>query len=65
MVHRDQSAFQIPTSTRKEVTLLLKKDRKVWRKFRKLTTGMQEELIAFCMGNKGLKITYDPFLRKF
>lgn len=31
--------------------------------FSLLPDFLQEEMIAFCMGNRGLKITYDPFFK--
>lgn len=30
--------------------------------FQGLTEQLQEELLEFCMGSRGAKVTYDPFL---
>lgn len=32
--------------------------------FQQLTKEMQEAFLDFCMGNRGLQITYDPFFKK-
>lgn len=48
---------------REEVLQTLKQNPIVYARFLELTDGMQEDLIAFCMGNKGLKITWDPFFK--
>lgn len=64
MEHKQQSVFTIPTNTRREVTDLLQQNPKVYRKFLKLTDDMQEDLVEFCMGTKGLKMTYDPFFKE-
>ena len=41
----------------------IERDAETYRIFQKLSEVLQEELIAFCMGNWGLKITYDPFFK--
>jgi len=66
MRHTDQTktVFRIPTYAREEVTALLRKDSAVYKQFLLLTPELREELISFCMGNKGLKITYDPFFKE-
>lgn len=48
---------------REEVLQTLKQNPIVYARFLELTDGMQEDLIAFCMGNKGLKNTWDPFFK--
>ena len=66
MEHNNQTktVFRIPTYAREEVTTLLRKDSAVYEKFLLLTPELREELISFCMGNQGLKITYDPFFKE-
>ena len=66
MDHNNQTkaVFRFPTYDREEVTTLLTKDSSVYEKFLLLTPELQEELISFCMGNQGLKITYDPFFKE-
>ena len=49
--------------TRKEVLQEIREDAESYQFFKSLTEALQEELVAFCMGNRGLKITYDPFFR--
>ena len=66
MRHTDQTktVFRIPTYAREEVTTLLRKDSAVYKQFQMLSPMLQEELVSFCMGNRGLKITYDPFFKE-
>ena len=49
--------------TREEVMSVIDKDEMVSLMFQEFSEELQEELIAFCMGNWGLKITYDPFFK--
>lgn len=49
--------------TRAEVLKQIENDREANEKFQGLTEELKEELIAFCMGNRGLKVTYDPFFK--
>ncbi len=49
--------------TRAEVLQEISEDSETQRKFLALPEEMKEALIAFCMGNRGLKITYDPFFK--
>jgi hypothetical protein len=49
--------------TRKEVLAEIEKEEQSCQYFKSLPAALQEELIAFCMGNRGLKITYDPFFK--
>lgn len=51
------------TKTRAEVLDEIQKDAQTYKKFQELTYVLQEELLAFCMGNRGLKVTYDPFFK--
>lgn len=46
-----------------EVMEQIAKDKEAYEKFQELTDELKEELIAFCMGNRGLKMTYDPFFK--
>ncbi len=39
-------------------------DAETFKEFQKLSPEAREALIEFCMGNRGIKITYDPFFRK-
>ena len=49
--------------SREEVLLRLKEFPETYREFRRLSETFQEELIAFCMGVRGVKMTYDPFFK--
>ena len=49
--------------TREEVMVEIERDKETYLKFQEFPEELQEELIAFCMGNWGLKITYDPFFK--
>ena len=49
--------------TREEVLKQIEKDPKCHEIFQKLPESLKEELIAFCMGNRGAKVTYDPFFK--
>lgn len=50
-------------ATRLEVLAEIEKDESLYESFRGFPEYLKEELIAFCMGNRGLKITYDPFFK--
>lgn len=49
---------------REEVLQMLKQNPVVYARFLELTEDFQEDLIAFCMGNKGLKTTWDPVFKE-
>ncbi|WP_083655245.1 PD-(D/E)XK nuclease family transposase [Roseburia sp. 499] len=49
---------------RNEVIMEIKKNPTVYSKFLTLSEQFQEEMLAFCMGNRGVKISYDPFFKK-
>lgn len=51
------------SQTREEVMEKIQNDEKAYHQFQKLTEDMQEEIIAFAMGNWGLKVTYDPIFK--
>ncbi len=50
-------------ATRLEVLAEIEKDESLYEMFQGFPEYLKEELIAFCMGNRGLKITYDPFFK--
>ncbi len=49
---------------REEVLGELQKDAIAYANFKKLSKAEQEAIVEFCMGNRGLKITFDPFFHK-
>ena len=49
--------------TRAEVLKEVQADKVSYAMFQNLTDELKEELIAFCMGNRGLRLTYDPFFK--
>lgn len=49
--------------TREAVMSSIEQDEETFQVFQGFSETLQEELIAFCMGNWGLKITYDPFFK--
>ncbi len=49
---------------RSDVMADIQKDAHTYESFLRLPFDAQEALIDFCMGNRGLKITYDPFFHK-
>ena len=51
------------TKEREEVVQMLKLNPVAYARFLQLSKQFQEDLIAFCMGNKGLKVTWDPFFK--
>lgn len=59
----DLSTVLGETKTRREVLQEIYSDEEVKYYFETFPETLQEELIAFCMGNRGLKITYDPFFK--
>ena len=52
-----------PMETRTEVMKKLKKEPHSYKRFQKLSPKLQEEFLDFCMGKRGLKITYDPVFK--
>ena len=69
---QDQAAIQKlekdgifgPEKTREQVMEELKADPEVFRKFQQLSPKLQEELVEFSMGVRGLNVTYDPVFKK-
>ena len=51
------------SKTRKEVIKEIESNLEAKHYFDKLPEAIKGEFIAFCMGNRGLKITYDPFFK--
>ncbi len=49
---------------RSDVLAELKQDSNAYEAFQKLTSKEQEAFLEFCVGNRGLKVTYDPFFQK-
>ena len=49
---------------REEVLMQIHEDPETLLHFARLNVEQQEALLQFCMGNRGLKITYDPFFHK-
>lgn len=56
-------ALQQP-QTKEDVLQQILTDPDALYQYNNLNTQDQEALIDFCMGNRGLKITYDPFFQK-
>ena len=63
MQKMDLSEILGSPKTRKEVLKEIERDEMSSRFFKGLTESLREELISFCMGSQGLKITYDPFFK--
>lgn len=53
----------LPTLSQEEALSIFKNDPDAFNLFRRLTAPQQQELLEYCMGNRGLKITYDPFFQ--
>lgn len=51
------------SASRLEVLAEIEKEKELHQKFREFPEHLKDEMIAFCMGNRGLKITYDPFFK--
>lgn len=63
MKYKKQHGCILSNTPREEVINFLKQDLVTYQQFLNLTDSLQEELVGFCMGNRGLKITYDPFFK--
>ncbi len=48
---------------RAEVLQQIQSDPGTWKIFQSLQQPDQEAFLGFCMGNRGLKVTYDPFFQ--
>lgn len=60
---RQVKKLNIANRSRNEVLELLQQDEKMWQKFCLFPEKYQEELILFCMGKQGLRITYDSVFK--
>jgi len=49
------------TRAREEILQQILEEREAFLQFNKMSPQEQEALLEFCMGNRSLKITYDPF----
>lgn len=49
--------------SREQILALIKADENMYAQFLKLSKSMQEQMLEFCMGKRGLLITYDPFFK--
>ena len=53
-----------PEKTRDQVMEEIKAEAELFEKFQNLSPELQEELLEFAMGVRGLKVTYDPVFKK-
>lgn len=51
-------------SSRNEVKKYFAEYPLVWEKFLKLSAELQKELLGFCVGEHGVKVTYDPVFQR-
>ncbi|MBO5054804.1 MAG: PD-(D/E)XK nuclease family transposase [Lachnospiraceae bacterium] len=59
------SSFPVPVfPTKEKAEEYLRQNESVWRSYSLLPDFMKMELIGFCIGAQGLKITYDPVFRR-
>ena len=52
-----------PPRLREEIPDQIRRDDETAAAYLKLSTDAQEAFLDFCMGNRGLKITFDPFFQ--
>ncbi len=52
------------TKEREDVLQMIRQNPVTYARFLELTEDFQEDLIAFCMGTKGVKVTWDPFFKE-
>jgi len=52
-----------PRLEREEVLKQIESDRETYVQFMDLSKEFREELLEFCMGVRGIKMTYDPFFK--
>ena len=52
-----------PCSAREEVLAELEKDEALFAEYQRLSQGLKEEFLHFCMGVNGMRITYDPMFK--
>lgn len=53
-----------PEKSREDVLAEIRSEPEIFLEFRQLSSLLQEELLEFCMGVRGLKVTYDPVFKK-
>ncbi len=58
------TTFLATFSSEEKVEMFLKQHPSVWETYSEFPSGLKKELIDFCIGKQGLKITYDPVFRK-
>lgn len=56
--------LHIKEYSREEVLEQLRQNKTAWNTFEEMEAEQQEELIVFCMGKRGLRITYDPVFKE-
>ncbi len=60
---KNKQMLTIQKRSRKAVLEMLKQKQEVWRDFQMFPNEYQEELLLFCMGEKGLRTTYDKVFK--
>ena len=60
---RDAEIFGM-LKTRQEVLEEIERDPEVSRGYQELTPELRAEFVEFCMGVRGMKVTYDPVFKK-
>lgn len=61
----DAESTLLPSfSSRNEVKKYFAEYPLVWEKFLKLPAELQKELLGFCVGEHGIKVTYDPVFQR-
>lgn len=58
-----EQKLKIVKRSRKEALKLLQKSEKSWREYCSFPQKYQEDLLQFCMGKRGLRITYDTVFK--
>lgn len=59
-----QEKLYIKKCSKKEALSYLQKDKAAWDIFQNIEPEYQKELLEFCMGKRGLRITYDPVFKE-
>ena len=60
---KNKEKLVIQKRSRKAVLEILQQKQEVWRDFQMFPNEYQEELLLFCMGEKGLRTTYDKVFK--
>ena len=58
------TTFLTAFSSEEKMEMFLRQHPSVWETYSKFPSSLKKELIDFCIGKQGLKITYDPVFRK-